>query len=126
MPIHSLVQKCYKEGIVVKQNISAQIGTIDFTKSFKNLTNSERKQIDKYAKDSEMNLNGESAYAALKLMQRRANQFYAVPLLKGCNVWGVFIVDATCESNKLNITVEMDKVCDNYQKIIQFTFDEKL
>lgn len=110
----SIVEKCYKKGSII-EGYATFISDIDFTKEFVNLTTQEKERINAYKVKTGME------YDKLRLLNRKANYIYAVPIRQNQEIWGVISFDNNQQSNNVIIKEKLKNVISDYQKIIQFT-----
>ena len=110
------VEQCYKTGKVVSIS-TTYINDINLPASQAQLGREEQRRVMEY-----MTATG-IKYRKLRLLQRKANVVYAIPLRRGTHIWGVLIFDNNSEQNPIDFQDKLKDVIDNYQKIIQLTIE---
>lgn len=112
---NSVVDKCYKEGIIVSVS-TINIKDIKLSYTFEKLNQDDQSKVRKYMQDTYMN-----DYTSLINLNRRSNNLYAIPLTsQDENVWGVMVID-NVGNQKLNFKKLIGNDIDKYQKIISLT-----
>lgn len=111
------VEKCYKTGKDV-QFKTPFISNIKFTNKLMELSCEDKKKVLDY-----INITG-IGYRRLRMLQRKANVIYAIPLRKDAHIWGVLVFDNNTEDTPIDLKDKMKNVIDNYQKIIQLTIEK--
>ena len=109
--------KCYIEGIDCEVRTNC-ITDIDLTDTMSKLTPANRKQVNRYMRDSYIE---EDNYGTLLSMVKRANNIYATPIInEKQQIWGVLIIDND-EQVAVSFREKMDSVIERYIKIFVLT-----
>lgn len=111
------VEKCYKTGKDI-QFITPYINNINLPRTQGKLLKDDFNKVVEYIKTTGI------CYEKLRLLQRKANVIYAIPLRKSAHIWGVLVFDNNSESNPIDLKDKLKNVIDNYQKIIQLTIEK--
>ena len=111
------VEKCYKTGkdVYIK---APYINDIKLPKEENQLTKENMARVKEYIATTGI------SYKKLRLLQRKANCIYAIPLRKGAHIWGVLVFDNNSENTPIDLKDKLKNVIDNYQKIIQLTIEK--
>lgn len=110
----SIVADCYKRG-VSKCIVTSYISDIELPDDISLLSNTDKDKVYEYISKTG------TKYDKLRMLNRRANYIYAVPIRYNQEIWGVIVFDNNHETNNVDIKEELKNHIDNYQKIVQFT-----
>lgn len=114
---NGIVEKTYKTGKVISIETEF-INNIALPFNIDKLNANDKKKVKKYMKDTCI-----EDYSILKMIKRKSNQFFAFPINKGKQVYGVIIIDKNIENISRSLKDIFSENIDNYQKMIQIAID---